>query len=65
MKTSLKDWPKVYEKIKGMRGMDEQEKILFARFAAATPDERWEMNVSYLRSLGCWGRSRRKKFAAR
>ena len=39
MKTRLKDWPKVYEKMKDMRGMDEHERILFARFAAATPDE--------------------------
>jgi len=62
MKTRLKDWPKVYEKMKDMRGMDEHERILFARFAAATPDERWEMNVRYLRSINCWGRSALKKF---
>jgi hypothetical protein len=57
MKTTLKDWRKIYRKLKGMSSLDEHEKILFARFAAATPDERWEMNVSYLRSLGLWGRS--------
>ena len=62
--TSLKDWPKVYRKLKRMRGLDEHEKILFARFAAATPDERWQMNVNYLRSLGLWGRSGMKKFGA-
>jgi len=62
MKTRLKDWPKVYEKLKHMRGLDEHEKILFARFAAATPDERWQMNVQYLRSLNCWGRSALKRF---
>ena len=60
-KTSLKDWPKVYERIKGMRGLDEHEKILFARFAAATPDERWQMNVNYLRSLGLYSYWDRKK----
>jgi hypothetical protein len=65
MKTSLKDWPKVLRKLKGLRGMDEQEKILFARCAAATPDERWQMNENYLRSLNCWGRSGLKKFAVR
>ena len=64
MKTTLKDWPKVYRRLKGMDGLDEHEKILFARFAAATPDERWQMNVNYLRSLGLWGRSGMKKFAA-
>ena len=45
-----------------MSSLDDHEKILFARFAAATPDESWDMNVSYLRSLGCWGRSALKKF---
>ena len=65
MKTSLKDWRKVYRKLEGMSSLDEHEKILFARFAAATPDERWEMNVNYLRSLGCWGRSALKKFGSR
>ena len=60
MKTSLKDWRKVYRKLKGMSSLDEHEKILFARCAAATPDERWQMNVTYLRSLGLWGRSTQK-----
>lgn len=65
MKTSLKDWPKVYRKLKGMRGLDDHERVLFARFAAATPDERWQMNVNYLLSLNCWGRSALKKFGSR
>lgn len=64
-KTSLKDWPKVYRKLRSMRSLDEHEKILFARFAAATPDERWRMNVSYLRSLGLWGRSTPKASVSR
>ena len=63
--TSLKDWPKVYRKLAGMQGLDEHEKVLFARFAAATPDERWQMNVNYLRSLNCWGRSALKKLGSR
>ncbi len=46
-------------------GLDEHEMILFARFAAATPDERWQMNVNYLRSLNSWGRSALKKFGSR
>ncbi|HEX3626536.1 MAG TPA: hypothetical protein VH280_14065 [Verrucomicrobiae bacterium] len=62
MKTSLKDWRKVYRKIKNARGLDESEKVLYARALAATPDERWQMNESYLRSLGLWGRSALKKF---
>lgn len=64
MKTSLKDWRKVYERIKNVRGLDEHEKILFARSLAATPDERWQMNENLLRSLGFWGRSALKKFGS-
>ena len=64
MKTSLKDWPKVYQKIKRLRGLDEHEKILFARSLAATPDERWRMNETFLRSFGLWGRSALKKFVS-
>jgi hypothetical protein len=60
----LKDWEKVYARIKGMTELDEHEKVLFARSLAATPDERWEMNVRYLKSLGLWGRSGLKKFAS-
>ena len=58
----LKDWPKVYQKIKKMRGLDEHEKVLYARSLAATPDERWRMNETYLRSLGLWGHSALKGF---
>ena len=60
----LKDWEKVYERIKGMPDLDEHEKVLFARSLAATPDERWEMNVKFLKSLGLWGSSGLKKFAS-
>ena len=65
MKTSLKDWPKIYQRIKHVRGLDEHEKILYARSLAATPDERWQMNETYLRSFGLWGRSALKKFASK
>ena len=56
MKTSLKDWPKLYERIKHVRGLDEHEKILYARSLAATPDERWQMNVERCKALGVWGK---------
>ncbi len=58
----LKDWPKVYRRLRRMRGLDEHEKVLYARSLAATPDERWQLNVTFLRSLGLWGRSSLKKF---
>ena len=60
----LKDWPKMYRKLSQIRGWDEHEKVLYARSLAATPDERWELNVTFLRSLGLWGRSALKKFAS-
>ena len=65
MKTSLKDWPKVFERIKRVRGLDESEKVLYARSLASTPSERWHMNEIYLRSLGLWGRSGLKKLQRR
>ena len=38
-------------------GLSEEEKILFARSLAATPDERWRMHESFLRSLNLYTRS--------
>ena len=55
MKTSLKDWPKVYQKLKGMRGMSKEEKVQFARCQAATPEERLQMNDNCIKSVGLWG----------
>lgn len=55
MKTTLKDWPKVYRKLEGFRGMTRDERIQFARSHAATPDERWEMNVNCIKALGLGG----------
>jgi hypothetical protein len=63
-RTSLKDWPKIHARIKRVRGLDEHEKILYARSLAATPDERWRMNETFLRSFGLWGRSALKKFVS-
>ena len=61
----LKDWPKVYEKIKAVRGLDEHERVMFARSLAATPEERWAMNVTYLRSLDLWGRYKKKGYVSK
>jgi len=52
---------RVFEKIKFVRGLSLEEKHLFARTLAATPDERWEMHQTFLRSLGLQKRSARKK----
>jgi hypothetical protein len=42
--------------------LSEHERILIARSLAATPDERWEMNQKFLRSVGLSTLSERKKF---
>lgn len=53
---------KILAKIKDVPGLSDDEKHLFARSLAATPDERWEMHQNYLRSHGLFTRSARKKF---
>lgn len=53
---------KVLERLKSVRGLSEDEKILFARSLAATPDERWRMHENFLRSHGLFTRSARKAF---
>jgi hypothetical protein len=58
----LKDWPKVYQKLKRKRFSHDDERILFARTEAATPDERMQMNDNCLRLTGCWGWENRRRF---
>ena len=43
-------------------GLSEDEKILFARSLAATPDERWRMHENFLRSLNLFTHSARKAY---
>ena len=62
MRVSRKKWEKVYRKIKNVKGLDEHEKVLYARSLAATPDQRWEINETFLRSFGLWGRSALRTF---
>ena len=56
----LKDWKKVYRKIRGMPGLGDEEKIMIARSLAATPDERWQMHENFLRSHGLFSHWERK-----
>jgi hypothetical protein len=53
---------RVLRKIRGARGLSEEEKHLFARSLAATPDERWRLHESFLRSHGLYTRSGRRKY---
>ena len=62
MKTTFKDWPKVLERLKPMRGLTLKQKVLLAQGLAATPDERLQMHDNHLRSLGLYSHWDRKKF---
>lgn len=62
MKTTLRDWPKVLERLKPMRGLTLKQKVLLAQGLAATPDERLQMHDNHLRSLGLYSHWERKKF---
>jgi hypothetical protein len=53
---------KVLKKLRHVRGLSEDEKYLFARSLAATPDERWQMHENFLRSHDLFTRSARKKY---
>ncbi len=53
---------RVLRKIRGVRGLSEDEKHLFARCLAASPDERWRMHENMLRSHDLFTRSSRKKY---
>jgi hypothetical protein len=48
--------------IRRVRGLSEDEKYLFARSLAATPDERWQLHENFLRSLGLSRRSMQRRF---
>jgi hypothetical protein len=52
----------ILAKIKDVPGLSEEEKYLFARSLAATPDERWRMHENFLRSHDLFTRSARKKY---
>ena len=58
----LKDWKKVHRRIRGLRGLGADEKIMIARSLAATPDERWQMHENFLRSHDLFTRSGREKY---
>jgi hypothetical protein len=48
--------------LRGVKNLSVEEKFLFARSLAATPDERWRLHENYLRSLGLFTRSSRRAF---
>ena len=48
-------------KLRKEPGLSEDERHLFARSLAASPDERWRLHENFLRSHGLFTRSERKK----
>ena len=52
----------VYQRLQSVRGLSVDEKWLFARSLSATPDERWQMHESFLRSHGLYTRSARRAY---
>jgi len=61
----LESWKKisrVLRKIRDVPGLSEDEKHLFARSLAASPDERWRLHENFLRSHDLFTRSSRKKY---
>jgi hypothetical protein len=55
---------RVLRSIRHVRGLSEDEKYLFARSLAATPEERWQMHENFLRSIGLSKRSMRRRFGS-
>jgi hypothetical protein len=53
---------RMLRKIRNAPGLSEEEKQLFARSLAASPDERWRLHENFLRSHGLFTRSSRKKY---
>jgi hypothetical protein len=48
-------------RLKLVRGMSDAEKSVHALGLAATPEERWQLNENFIRSLGYWKPSKRRK----
>jgi hypothetical protein len=53
---------RILRRIRDVRGLSDDEKYLFARSLAATPDERWRLHENFLRSHDLYTRSARRKY---
>ena len=62
-KKSLRRLLAAAEKLKAIPHLDEAERLLYARSLLASPEERWEMHETYLRSLNLFSYFERKKSA--
>jgi hypothetical protein len=50
----------MFARLKSVRGLNDNEKSVYALGLAATPEERWELNENFVRSLGYWKPLKRK-----
>ena len=63
MKTTFKDWPGVFRKLKKLRGVTPPRKSCSRKgWLPATPEERMRMHDDHLRSLGLYSHWDRKKY---
>jgi hypothetical protein len=53
---------RVLKRIQRVHGLSEDEKYLFARSLAATPDERLRLHENFLHSHGLYTRSARRRY---
>ena len=60
-----KKYRAMLRKLRRLPELSEHEAILFARSLAATPDQRWEMNANFLRSLGFSTLSAKRKLISK
>ena len=63
-KKSLRRLRAVADQLKALPHLDEAERLLYARSLLATPDERWKMHETFLRSLNLFSYFERKKSAS-
>ena len=59
MRKAMRD---ILWQLKNVKHLSADEKVLFARSLAATPDERWRLHEQFLRSHDLFTRSSRKAF---
>jgi len=57
-----KKFDRILALIQNVPGLDEHERILFARSLAATPTQRWQIHNNVLRSLVLSSPSVRRRF---
>jgi hypothetical protein len=56
---------KILQQIQDVPGLSEDERYLFARSLAASPDQRWRLHENFLRSHDLFTRSSRKKYGVK